>query len=304
MHVIPKRTNQMKPITYLSLFALTSLLGACAGDSAKMNTAEVRNLPQSGSEFQQNLHSNYAALGKVELDESHQNAESYYNTKARQAAAGANVQPTRLEERTIPGANVAELSDARSKLMNVIGAGGPQKAPVQTARAQTMFDCWMEEQEENFQPADIALCRDGFHAALDQAATIVYAAAPAPARVAERTPPPPPAPETTIYTVYFNHNSDELDEKALAQNREIVERIKSTGIKTVMVNGYADRSGDREYNRKLAERRAAVVAEALAATGISPVVGTESFGEDRLAVQTLDDVREWQNRRVVITVQQ
>ena len=31
-----------------------------------------------------------------------------------------------------------------------------------------MYDCWVQEQEENFQPDDIARCRDGFLAAMEE----------------------------------------------------------------------------------------------------------------------------------------
>jgi outer membrane protein OmpA-like peptidoglycan-associated protein len=82
----------------------------------------------------------------------------------------------------------------------------------------------------------------------------------------------------------------------------ISDRIKETLATTVTVRGYTDRSGSRDYNRLLAERRAAAVAEAIKDTGIKPEIDSVSFGEDRPAVQTADGVREWENRRVTVTL--
>ncbi len=54
---------------------------------------------------------------------------------------------------------------------------------MEAANAQVMFDCWMQEQEENFQPPDIARCRDGFSAAIAAVeATIPFEPIPASVR--------------------------------------------------------------------------------------------------------------------------
>tara|TARA_R110001592_G_scaffold64194_4_gene197438 strand:- start:11531 stop:12406 length:876 start_codon:yes stop_codon:yes gene_type:complete len=291
----------MKPIRLLSIAALAGLLGACAGNVVQdWNIAEVRALPQQGNKFQQALHSDYVALAQIEHDEGHWDAVSYYDIKARQAAIGAKVLPTTMAERSNPAEHVKELTEGRAVLMRMLDAGGPDKAPVLAARAQTQFDCWIEELEENFQPGDIALCRNGFFAALSQASSVVFAAAdPAPKKV---TPPPALAAIST-YTVYFDHNSLVLSDVAMATNDEVIKRVKASGAKTVRVTGYTDTSGNHEYNSKLAERRANVVSNAIEMSGIKPIIDTQSYGEDRLAVQTGDNVREWQNRRVIIRVE-
>jgi len=188
--------------------------------------------------------------------------------------------------------------------MRVLDAGGAARAPLPTARAQVQFDCWMEEQEENFQPKDIALCRDSFLSAMDEASKVVFAAAPMPAPKMAEQPAPTPSPtlQVGMYTIYFDHDRSDLNTAALAVLQESAAGIKETHATSVTVNGYTDRSGNREYNRLLAERRAATVAAALEATGIKPTVGEQSYGEDRSAVETADDVRDWHNRRVLVTL--
>lgn len=290
----------MKKFRYLSAVAAVALLGACAGD---YDMAGARNATEQGNTFDRALHQDYSTLAQQEFDKEHWNSVGYYNAKARQAAAGATVLPTGMNERKIPATHVDELSAARAELMRVLDAGGRTKAPVPMSRAQTQFDCWAEQQEENFQYDEIALCRKRFTAALEQASDATFAAAPAVPATQAAAVPKAETPIKSTYTIYFAHDSDTLDVAALKMNRDIVDRIKSTNATSVMVNGYTDRSGDGVYNRRLAERRAATVANALEATGIKPRVGSESFGEDRSAVQTADDVRQWQNRRVVVTVQ-
>ncbi len=299
----------MRAIKYLPVIAVAALLGGCAFNSPDLNVAEVRALPQTGNDFQKALHHDYVEQAQFAKDEVDAGSTKYYNSKARQAAANLTVLPTRMDERSIPSANVGELTDARAKLMRVLAAGGGARAAKPTARAQTQFDCWMEEQAENFQPKDIALCRAGFLSAMDEASAIVFAAVkPMPEPKVAEIPAPAaaPAPSATIevaaFTIYFDHNSSALNAAAATMNGDIADRIKETQATSVTVNGYTDRSGEREYNRLLAERRAATVADALKATGIKPTVGSQSYGEDRSAVETGDDVREWHNRRVVVTL--
>src|SRR3546814_9403997 len=82
------------------------------------------------------------------------------------AARGETVQPEAISARDLPGNMVGTLSSARARLMAVLADGAAQSDPIQAAEAQVAFDCWMEQQEENFQPDDIAACRDRFEAAM------------------------------------------------------------------------------------------------------------------------------------------
>ncbi|WNK01273.1 OmpA family protein [Thalassospiraceae bacterium LMO-JJ14] len=297
----------MKSIKYLSVIALASVLGACAAPTPQdLNVSQVRGLQDKGNEFHAALHRDYTALAQSELDEADRGDTDYFNTKARQAAANGNVLPTRMDERSIPSAYVNELAQARGNLMRALDAGAATRAPLPSARAQTQFDCWMQEQEENYQPDDIAACRKGFLTALNQTNAILAAVVKPmvqPKAAAAPAPAPKPLIEIATYTIYFDHNSSSLNSKALAMNNEIIAAIKNTKATSVTVNGYTDRSGTNAYNRQLAERRTATVTDAIVASGIKPKVGYQSFGETRSAVKTADDTQNWANRRVVVILQ-
>ena len=69
-----------------------------------------------------------------------------------------------------------------------------------------------------------------------------------------------------------------------------------------MLAGHADRSGSASYNVGLSQRRADSVRAYMASHGIPDgTISTEAFGEGRPRVETADNVRELQNRRVEIT---
>jgi outer membrane protein OmpA-like peptidoglycan-associated protein len=121
-------------------------------------------------------------------------------------------------------------------------------------------------------------------------------AAPAPA------PAPPPAAART-YLVFFDWNRADLTSRArdiIGEAAQNARRVSSTRIE---VAGHADRSGTPQYNQRLSQRRAEVVASELVSRGISrEEIGVTAFGESRPLVPTADGVREPQNRRVEIVL--
>ena len=69
------------------------------------------------------------------------------------------------------------------------------------------------------------------------------------------------------------------------------------------VIGYSDTVGSAGYNRKLSQRRAQAVANALAAHGVPrDSIDVQWHGEDQLPVPTADGLAEPQNRRVSIAI--
>src|SRR3546814_16675527 len=102
----------------------------------------------------------------------------------------------------------------------------------------------MEQQEENFQPDDIAACRDRFEAAM---AILEEEEAPA--------PPPPPAPmaEPILgpFTVYFDFDDAELTADARTELAEVIEAAESSATQSVSITGYTDLPGAEAYNQVL-----------------------------------------------------
>lgn len=309
--------NLRKPL----FFAAGLTLAACSG----FQLDRARNLSPQGTPFDTALFSDYLDLSQTEFDEADFTDSDFFALRAIKSGTGGGVGPQGIDERRLPDKSIPELASARRKLVMVLGDTASEKAPEAAARAQVMFDCWLQEQEENIQPDDIAACRNRFFAALDKAEAAVKAAAPPPPPavpvepvqqdVAPPPEPPQPPPATVVVppparpgpvrvVILFDFDSAEVPNSAQEKIGNITTAVKERKRARVTVSGHTDRAGADGYNNRLAERRVEAVANALSQDGIADArVSLRYFGETLLAVQTEDGVREPRNRRVVVTVE-
>jgi outer membrane protein OmpA-like peptidoglycan-associated protein len=187
---------------------------------------------------------------------------------------------------------MAEVEVARADLIAALDAGGREKAASAAARAQTGFDCWLQELEENIQQEDIDNCRSAFY----QALAIVQAeidTAPAPMAAM-----PMPLP----MNVYFGFDSAAIDGKAMSVVNGIVDAYGRYDPKMISLVGYADRSGDAMYNDILAKSRVDAVVAALRDAGVpASKLAISISGEANVPVATEDGVAEQGNRVVTVT---
>jgi outer membrane protein OmpA-like peptidoglycan-associated protein len=145
---------------------------------------------------------------------------------------------------------------------------------------------------ENFNHSAFLGLRYAFNAPRPMAPVVPVAVAPAAA----------PAPART-YLVFFDFDRADLTDRArqiIAEAAQNAGRVQTTRIE---VAGHADRSGSPQYNQRLSQRRADIVAAELARLGIARSnISVQAFGESRPLVATADGVREPQNRRVEIVL--
>ncbi len=276
------------------------LLVGCAGFQLG-NASEVS---PTGSPFQTALYEGYLTLAETEFAESDFRDSDLFALRAMNAAARQQVLPQSVQERNLTPDAVSDLSAARERLMKVLQATAAAKAPAQAARAQVMFDCWMEEQEENHEPGDIAACRSGFSLALDAAEQAV-------APESEPAPEPAPAPQKAAtpevprtYLVFFAFDSASLTTDGQRAIRDAATSARLLDVKRLILTGHADRAGTENYNLTLSRQRANAVRAEFAKIGI-PVddVTVLAKGESEPLLPTPDGVREPRNRRVEIVLQ-
>jgi OOP family OmpA-OmpF porin len=148
----------------LAVAALLLLSGCTLVDERDIDA--VRNGPAPTAPLAAELKAQYLALAAAEAAEMDYFDANLFLGKARRAAAGEAVGPQPLTQRYLAPAAERELAGARATVVDLNHGRAPREAPRDVARAQAMFDCWLQEQEEDRQPADIAACRDGFHAAV------------------------------------------------------------------------------------------------------------------------------------------
>lgn len=271
------------------LMATAALSLSACGANYDVNGA--RSLPNRGEEFHRALQTDYADLAAAEKAEADWGDTRVFVDRARRAATGETFPPEPVSSRAIPGYATNTLSDARGRLMSVLTDGTRADMPVMAAMAQSAFDCWMQEQEEDRQPEDIAACRSSFNTAMRalEAAKPMAAAAPA--------QPDPAMPEQ--FQIFFDFDSSALNEEAKAIVNLISEAHDKYNPATVLVVGHTDSAGSSDYNIMLSQRRAETVYNALADKGIDQSeMRVEAYGEERPRTQTGDGARQQDNRRV------
>jgi OOP family OmpA-OmpF porin len=274
----------------------TLVLAGCAG----MELQKAQDMTPQGTAFNTSLYEGYVDLSASEFAEADYEDSDAFAERAISAGSDKLVRPEQIDQRALPDDKVGELKDARRRLTMALSTGSAEQHPAVAANAQVMFDCWMQEQEENFQPNDIARCRGATLAALDKLEVKPVAKAPAP--VPKATPATAPmAPETFI--VYFAFDSTEMTAASKRVLDNAMRAAKKMDAKDLAVTGHADRAGPEEYNLGLSLRRASAVLDALVARGADPAkVSLAGRGEAEPLAATADGVREPVNRRVEIIV--
>lgn len=188
-------------------------------------------------------------------------------------------------------------------------AGNRDKNPMACAKAQALYDNWVEELSEGdhscSDPAavrkelDDALAACGKVMAVEQPEApkteyvekvvekiverpvevvrevekVVYVDRPvevAPAPVYVEPTVQPVAPSyPSRYTIYFGHNRADLTAEANSVVDEIVNALYGYASPLLNIIGHTDTSGSKAYNQRLAEKRANAVANALSARGVA-----------------------------------
>ena len=281
----------MKNIRNLAAAVLAAgALAACEG----LELADAEEAQPTGGAFSTTLYKQYIALAKTEYAEGDYIDSDVFSIRARDAAAGKPAEPEAVTARKQTKKNAKALSAAHDKLVKALSGDAKTRLPGDAATAQTMYECWAQEQEENFQIDDIDNCRIGFYTAL---AKVNYKPP------VKKKPKPAPKPKPLSFLVSFEFDSSALDAGAKAVLAEAAKAIIATKPKNVSVIGHTDRAGSDGYNIRLGERRANAVAAELVKAGVSGRLLTlGSLGEHAPAVKTADGARNADNRRTEISV--
>ncbi|WP_340117482.1 OmpA family protein [Pelagibius sp. 7325] len=273
--------------------AAMALLSGCAG----FGFGEAEMTAPQGNAHDRALQSGYLELSRSEFNEGDYIDSDKFAERSMAAARGESVAPEAISERDLPADRIGTLTGARARLATALAGGAAQNNPSAAAEAQVAFDCWMQEQEENFQPDDIAACQERFIAAMEALEPRPVAAVP---------PPPPPAPAPMAapgpFTVYFDFDRAELTPAARTELADVIQAAQGFDEGSIDITGYTDLSGAEAYNQVLSERRANSVIEFLVNGGVdaSRIVG-RGLGESNPVVNT--EAPEQRNRRVEIDFQ-
>jgi OOP family OmpA-OmpF porin len=285
----------MKSLKLLAVLAVVGLLGACSGPW-DIQTLRGTTRTTAGTPFTQDLTQEYRSLTLFDADQDNDWPNAYiFAAKGLASAGGQTVLPENPGNWGIGGPPLSQLNEARGQLLAALDAGGRSRLPDVAAKAQAKYDCWVEEQSEGWQEAEIAACRGDFYALLAQLTVQTVQA-----------PPPPPAMAPMVqneYIIYFDWDSARITPEGLAIVDQVAANAKNNSSARIVLVGHADLSGPASYNLRLSLRRADAVRAALAQRGIATErTSVTALGDTEPAVPTARGVREPRNRRVVVTV--
>lgn len=243
---------------------------------------DARRLEPAGDGFADALAGGYRDFALYEADSMYDWPDArHFAVKALAAAAGARPDPEDPKDWDLPAAAARRIGAARARLVRALDGGARERFADDAAAAQVDLDCWIEQQEENWQADHIARCRDRFYAAL--------------ARLEKRF--------AEAFLMFFPFDSAVIGAAGRDALDAVVETAAAGRAVIVSIGGHADRAGPRAYNRALSERRARAVRRALEGRGIDPRrMAVRAFGESRPLVATPDGMRRARNRRVEVII--
>lgn len=290
----------MKSMRAIFLTAGVLALGGCTVFDTYNEIEALNEAEHVGSPFAQSLAAEYKDFANFQLDEAFDYPDAlHFARKGLAASAGEAVMPEPVTDWNLSSDHVKELASARGRLIIAYDLGAREIAPASAAKAQAKFDCWIEQQEENWKSQEAVTCKQEFLSIMAELEGLIQQPAPTAEPVQE---PPPLAPEEALYLVFFNWDSSELSAGAKNVLDAVAEEVAKNPPSQVLISGHADTSGNKDYNAKLAFKRANVVRDALVALGVSAdLMVVDSKGENELLVATSDNVREPANRRVNIS---
>ena len=271
-------------IVHASAIVFGLVVAACSFD-----IKEARNLAVEGDEFNDELAREYRNIALFEADEMYDWPDAaLFSRKAILASTGQSPAPEDIRDWNISKKSEPAFAEARYLLLEKLEAGFGDQMPVQAARAQVSFDCWMEQEEEGWQAEHIAKCRQEFENAVNvwvkfrQATNTLDPNIFSPTIIADIAPvtdksefsclsgEPTSYPPSHDYLIQFQHNSAQINDAA--ETVLSASAIQASGVETieVFIEGHADLSGAAGYNIDLSLRRALAVWRRMIALGVSP----------------------------------
>ena len=273
----------------LKLAAVALALVAVVGCSNRY-IDDAKSAQPQGTAFEAALARHYLDLAKSERKYGDVDATATFARRSTASAEGQLVLPDDFPNRKI-SRDRGELRSARQRLLAALDGNGRTTSPDAAARAQVLFDCWVEQAEENLQPDDIKACREGFETSIT---AVESALAAAPTAVPT---------EPGSYLAFFDLNSVELTPEAQDIIANAVTSAKERADESIMITGFTDTTGTPQHNLRLSKQRAEAVADAMVASGVDAGrITTDGLGENNLLIPTGDGVAEPQNRRAQIAI--
>lgn len=269
---------------------------------------ELRTAEPTGTPLQKALWSNYRDFSQSEEKDYDWSSAVIFASKALDSAYGQDVQPEQVGDWDIPEELQPQFVKAREDLMAALASDDKDVRPQLVADAQTNFDCWLEQQEEGWQTADIERCREGFYDAMQELKAsaepvmkpkakavkpkaafmhekspqagvetpkTVEAEAPKAPEVAPEAPkaaevetPKAKESETASYIVFFQPDDVALDPSAQAIIDAAAQSVQGHESYRIIINAHTDNSDSAKLDPDMPAKRAAAIKDRLVENGV------------------------------------
>ena len=283
---------------YFGLFIMVCMLAACGNSTL----STLRRAEPNGTLFQQKLQQYYLTFAQDEQDYGRDSISQYVADKGLRTAYGETVATESLRSGAQYHGYAEELRKARIAFELINTPHHRKHLADDTAKTQSLFDCWVLRADEDAPTEQIEFCQQSFYNAFTllthKSDRKLYHS------VVQHSDTSHPE-LSTSYLIYFDWDKASLSEIARNNLKAIAQALKNiTEPFTLALNGHTDTSGSEQYNRALSERRAGTIQHWLSAFGISDkIITVFAFGESDPLVKTPDGVKEEKNRRVEIFIE-
>ncbi len=112
--------------------------------------------------FSGHLLSEYTKLARYEQDHYDYKAANYYTKKAKFLSEGKLVSPASIKEFNVPANKKEEFIQARENLITALKTYNIPSNRYALAKAQTQYDCWLEQEEESLDGGKASSCQNDF----------------------------------------------------------------------------------------------------------------------------------------------
>lgn len=271
----------------------------------RFGVEELQDATMQGDEFQTALAQEYLKFAESEADQYDWVDADYFARKGLRAARGEEVALEEVANWEVPYSMTGNFADARDKALAVISSPARTEQPVLAAKVMVLFDCWLEQQEEEWQQGDIERCRDEFFTTLDQVnmtSPVLIPDKNLPASlniedlnleasdfeiVEESGKAAKSAPDEIVpayvkksrakesgrasistHVIFFESDSAQINGDGQDVINNVIAQLQGLPEYEVRVHGHADATGSEEYNTMLSKLRAEGVKKTLVEKGV------------------------------------
>lgn len=258
--------NILKYKSKIIFYVVILLIVGC-----KSQLQKSKELNFDDKNFNSNLSKYYANFATQEAEKYDWFDSEYFAKKAINASHNMNIPPENPKDWQIKDSfSKKEVMSAYNKLNLLLNDKNKNLYPVQLARAQANYDCWVEELEEGWQKDDIKMCKDNFFKFISE---INNSFAP---KVNNKL------------IVFYEFNETELNDNQILQIKKFIKSQNTRNNCAINIEGHADYTGSKEHNDKISLIRAQKVSKVINSIKSKKIIG---YGYKKYLVKTEKGVR-------------